>query len=149
MTADRRLNSRMVFTGGFLPPTAKIRPGREVVIVDLSSTGALVEGPWRFRPLSRCDVHLLIEGQDVLLRARIVRCFVARIERQDPVRYRTALAFDQSVAMPQRWDALHGYPIPGEGPESALPGVADTQTMSSWKLREATESGIAPILRSA
>jgi PilZ domain len=126
MGADRRGNSRMLFTGGYLPPAARIRPGRIVVIVDLSSGGALVEGPWRFRPLSRCDVHLQIAGRDVHLRARITRCYVARMERQEPVRYRTALSFDQALELPQHWDALAGYRIPGDLTDSALGGVADT-----------------------
>ena len=67
MCADRRVSGRMLFTGGYLPPAARIRPGRPVVIVDLSCAGALVEGPWRFRPQSRCDVHVQLAGQDVQL----------------------------------------------------------------------------------
>jgi hypothetical protein len=129
--AERRESGRTLFAGGYLPPAARIRPGRSVVIVDLSSSGALVEGPWRFRPLSRCDVHLQLSGREVQLRARIVRCFVARIERQEPVRYRTALAFDQVVDLPQRWDALDGYWVPADPSESGLRGVADTPSPAS------------------
>jgi hypothetical protein len=149
MCADRRASGRMVFTGGYLPPAARIRPGREVVIVDLSSDGALVEGPWRFRPLSRCDVHLHVTGQDVHLRARIVRCFVARIERQEPVRYRTALAFDHAVELPQRWDALDGYPIPADLPESSLYGVVDTPTPIPASSPDGAGPGNARVSRSA
>jgi hypothetical protein len=139
----------MVFTGGYLPPAARIRPGREVVVVDLSSDGALVEGPWRFRPLSRCDVHLHVTGQDVHLRARIVRCFVARIERQEPVRYRTALAFDQAVELPQRWDALDGYLIPADLSESSPCGVVDTPTPVPGSSPDGAEPGNVRVSRSA
>src|SRR6185503_16346062 len=46
MFAERReAGLRTHFTGGYLPPTARIRPGRLVVVVDLSCGGALVEGP--------------------------------------------------------------------------------------------------------
>ena len=124
---ERRGSGRMLFAGGYLPPAARIRPGREVVVVDLSSGGALVEGPWRFRPLSRCDVHLHLAGKDLQLRARIVRCTVARLERLEPVRYRTALAFDQVVELPESWDALEGYRLPVDAAESTNPGVVDTQ----------------------
>jgi hypothetical protein len=149
MCADRRARGRMVFTGGYLPPAARIRPGREVVIVDLSCDGALVEGPWRFRPLSRCDVHLHVTGQDVHLRARIVRCFVARIERQEPVRYRTALAFDRAVDLPERWDALDGYSIPADLSESSFCGVVDTPMPVPASSPHSPEPGNAPVSRSA
>jgi hypothetical protein len=149
MCADRRTRGRTVFTGGYLPPAARIRPGREVVIVDLSCDGALVEGPWRFRPLSRCDVHLQVTGQDVHLRARIVRCFVARIERQEPVRYRTALAFDRAVDLPERWDALDGYSIPADLSESSFSGVVDTPTPVPVSSPHGPEPGNAPVSRSA
>jgi PilZ domain len=127
MCGDRRGSDRMRFTGGYLPPAARIRPGRIVIVVDLSCGGALVEGPWRFRPMSRCDVHVQIAGRDVHLRARIMRCSVARLERQEPVRYRTALSFDQALDLPQHWDVLEGYRVPGDLPDSVLGGVADTQ----------------------
>jgi hypothetical protein len=149
MCADRRARGRTVFTGGYLPPAARIRPGREVVIVDLSCDGALVEGPWRFRPLSRCDVHLKVTGQDVHLRARIVRCFVARLERQEPVRYRTALAFDRAVDLPERWDALDGYPIPADRSESSFCGVVDTPTPVPGSSPHGPEPENAPVSRSA
>ena len=149
MCADRRARGRMVFTGGYLPPAARIRPGREVVIVDLSCDGALVEGPWRFRPLSRCDVHLKVTGQDVHLRARIVRCFVARLERQEPVRYRTALAFDRAVDLPERWDALDGYSFPADLSESSFSGVVDTPTPVPVSSPHGPEPGNAPVSRSA
>jgi PilZ domain len=149
MCADRRASGRMVFAGGYLPPAARIRPGREVVIVDLSCDGALVEGPWRFRPSSRCDVHLQVAGRDVHLRAQIVRCFVARIERQEPVRYRTALAFDRAVELPERWGALDGYPIPYDLPESSLCGVVDTPTPVPAPLRDGAEPENVRALRSA
>jgi PilZ domain len=147
MLADRRVNGRMQFTRGYLPPPARIRPGRLVVIVDLSCGGALVEGPWRFRPLSRCDVHLQLAGRDVHLRARIMRCFVARMDRQEPVRYRTALSFDQVVELPERWDALEGYSIPTDLADSALRGVADSRLPAAPALADGTWPENRPISR--
>ncbi len=148
MFAERReAGLRTHFTGGYLPPTARIRPGRLVVIVDLSCRGALVEGPWRFRPLSRCDMHLLLVGTDVQLRARIMRCYVARLDRQEPVRYRTALSFDQTVALPDRWDALEGYSLPADLPDFAPRGVADSQAPAAAGADPGPERQIRPISR--
>ena len=148
MFAERReAGLRTHFTGGYLPPTARIRPGRLVVVVDLSCRGALVEGPWRFRPLSRCDMHLLLVGTDVHLRARIMRCYVARIDRQEPVRYRTALSFDQTVALPERWDALEGYSLPADLPDFAPRGVADSQAPVAASAVERLERQVRPISR--
>jgi hypothetical protein len=137
----------MHFSRGYLPPSARIRPGRTVVVVDLSTGGALVEGPWRFRAASRCDVHLQLAGRDVHLRARIVRCFVARLERHEPVRYRTALAFDQVVELPASWDALEGYRIPTDIAESEAPGVVDTQPPPLTAVTAPPNRENAPIAR--
>jgi hypothetical protein len=148
MRAERRLDDRMAFRDGYLPPAARIRPGRDIVIVDLSCGGALVEGPWRFRPASRCDMHMQIGVDDVQVRARVVRCFVARLDRLVPVRYRTALAFDLRVELPERWGALDGYQLPCEAPEGALPGVAATRPLCSTTPYSPESSEDWPIPRS-
>ncbi len=126
MPVERRITGRMAFRDGYLPPAARIRPGCDIVIVDLSCGGALVEGPWRFRPASWCDMHVRLGKDDVQVRARVMRCFVARLDRSAPVRYRTALAFDGQVDLPERWGVLDGYQLPSEAPDDALPGVAAT-----------------------
>ena len=94
MHGDRRSASRVAFRNGHLPPAARVRPGCDVIVVDLSTTGALVEGQWRFRPGSRCELALNFASGDVMVRARVARCFVARLGRLTPVRYRAALAFE-------------------------------------------------------
>jgi hypothetical protein len=55
---ERRTASRVHYTGGLLPPALRIRPGRDVIIVNLASGGTLVESRWRFRPGSMVDVLL-------------------------------------------------------------------------------------------
>jgi hypothetical protein len=126
MIAERRCAARQVFRGGHLPPAARIRPGRDVIVVDLSSIGILVEGPWRFRPGSRCDLQLGSSSPPVEIRARVLRCFVARLERFAPVRYRTAMAFEGRLDVPAGWDALAGYELPGAEDRNGSGGVVAT-----------------------
>ena len=92
-------------------------------------------------------MHLLLLGTDVHLRARIMRCYVARLDRQEPVRYRTALSFDQTVALPDRWDALEGYSLPTDLPDSDLRGVADSQAPVAARTVAGPERQIRPISR--
>lgn len=68
---------------------ARIRPGRDVIIVDRSSDGLLVESTWRFTPGLHVDLAIG-EGRR---RARVVRCCVWALPIDQPVRYRTALSF--------------------------------------------------------
>jgi PilZ domain len=127
MGADRRGAARLPFRDGYLPPRARVRPGREVIVVDLSGRGALVEGPWRFRPGSRCDLALALSAGEVTVRAKVTRCYVARLDRGDPVRYRAALAFDGAVAVPEQRGALDGYELLVHEPPKGRQGVADTR----------------------
>lgn len=74
----------------------RLRTGRELTVVNVSASGALVEGLARLVPNTHADVHVVTRHGRVLVRSRIVRAFVWRLER-DSVRYRTALAFDVPI----------------------------------------------------
>jgi|RhiMethySRZTD1v2_1073278.scaffolds.fasta_scaffold04527_4 hypothetical protein len=74
----------------------KLRTGRELAVVNISSTGALVEGLTRLLPGTRAEVHLVTRNGRVLVRTRIVRSLVWRLE-PDVVCYRSALAFETAV----------------------------------------------------
>lgn len=115
MAGDRRRAARVSYRDGHLPPLARIRPGRPVVVVDLSSNGALVEGPWRFRPGSRVEFLVKPEAEPLHVAARVLRCFVARLGRYQAVRYRAALSFERPIVVPPRRELLDGYQIPGSG----------------------------------
>lgn len=144
MGGERRLASRLAFRNGCLPPRAHVRPGCEVVVVNLSSSGALVEGPYRFRPGGCCEMSLVLGDRDTVVRARVVRSFVARLARWAPVRYRAALSFECSVQMPERLGSLDGYELPADQPPKRERGVADTQSpragsVSAWIFGEFSE----------
>ena len=84
----------------------RLRAGRELAVLDLSPSGALVEGPTRLLPGTHVDVHIVTRTGRVLVRSRIVRAFVSNL-RADSVSYHGALAFDRLVDV-----AAAGYAIP-------------------------------------
>jgi hypothetical protein len=73
-----------------------LRTGRELTVVNLAACGALVEGVTRLLPNTHTDLHIVTRHGRVLVRARVVRALVWRLER-DMVCYRTGLAFDTAV----------------------------------------------------
>ena len=67
-----------------------------MTLVNVSCGGALVESGLRLRWGARCDLEWAVGEGVVSVAARVVRCFVARLEAS-AVRYRTALRFDVRV----------------------------------------------------
>src|SRR6478752_1628022 len=74
----------------------RLRTGRDFTVVDISSSGVFLEGLTRLLPNTHTDIHIVTRHGRVLVRARVVRALVWRLER-DVVCYRTALAFDTAV----------------------------------------------------
>ena len=121
---------RQDYVGGQLPPSARLRPGPPIVIVNLSRGGALVEGRLRPRPGTRCELELsALEGL-VRVTVRVVRCFVARVDPAE-VRYRAALMFETLVAAPAAPDLLAGYQVPTRLPAHPRGGVVPPHSGSS------------------
>ena len=131
MRGERRRATRVVFRDGHLPPAARVRPGSEVIVVDLSSTGALLEGQGRLRPGGRCELTLALASGDITVRARVARCFVARLERAAAVRYRTAVAFESLIDLSPRWQPVAGYQTLTPDVTAAPSGVVDTHASRS------------------
>jgi len=131
MRGERRRASRVVFRDGHLPPGARVRPGSEVIVVDLSSTGALLEGHSRLRPGGRCELTLALTSGDLIVRARVARLFVARLERAAAVRYRTAVAFESLIDLSPRWQPVTGYQTLASDAATAPSGVVDTHASGS------------------
>jgi hypothetical protein len=106
MVTERRSAPRIRYAGGVLPPAARVRPGRDVVVVDLAPTGALVEGPHRLKPGSIVEVHLQLRAAPHVVRARVERCFVVSIARGSVVRYRAGIRFESWVPVDPPEDPL-------------------------------------------
>jgi hypothetical protein len=77
---------------------ARVLPGKDVTIVNVSARGALVETQHRLLPGS--PVELLVEGDPgrATVRGRVLRCFVSGV-RSAGVSYRGAIGFDGDL----RW----------------------------------------------
>ena len=112
---ERRRDRRT--TGGRL--CARIRAGHRLVIIDLSVSGALVEGRRPLRPDSRVDVHLECDAQRALVGARVLRCSVAAIDAESGVTYRAALAFSELCEWIREAMSPPAHAVPGVDAESS------------------------------
>jgi len=74
----------------------RLRLGRDLSVVDVSTSGALVQSTTRLLPGTNVDVHVTATHGRVLIRARVVRCTVWDVTA-DAVQYRGALAFSTHV----------------------------------------------------
>jgi hypothetical protein len=78
-------------------------------VIDIASTGVLIECRSRLLPNTHMDIHLVTRAGRVLIRCRVVRAWVCHVEA-DLVRYRVGLAFDHQL------DTSAGYPVPAVFP---------------------------------
>ena len=101
----RRAHRRLVATDEALC-RAKLRTGGELRVLDASSWGALAETTERLLPGRHLDVHIVSSQGRVLVRSRVARAFVSRVE-SSAVHYRAALAFESVVDV-----RVEGYPMP-------------------------------------
>lgn len=76
---------------------ALLRPGQEVLVIDLSCGGALLESSSRMSPGARAELQLIGDARR-LVRGRIDRCHVSRLE---PLCYRGAMVFEHPLEMLQ------------------------------------------------
>jgi hypothetical protein len=96
----------------------RLRAGRDLTVLDVSSGGAFVQGEARLLPGTHVEVHVITPAGRVLVRSRVLRAFVARLER-DRVEYRGALAFERQV------EFSLGYRVPSVPPTvAATPGTS-------------------------
>lgn len=104
---------------------ATLRPGCVVSLVDVSSGGALVEGPRPMRPGTRVHLQVTTAAKTFSIEAQVLRCTVWILDPIDGVRYRGALRFEQRIEWTWGDPSRGGYPLPEScGPASAHPGNA-------------------------
>ncbi len=92
---------------------ARVRPGREVLVLNVSSGGVFVETPHRLLPGSLIELHLRTADRRVSIRGRVLRCAVARLRATD-VWYRGAIGFD--LELPWFTGRESGYSVPVDEP---------------------------------
>lgn len=119
---DRRLDTR--FGQPRIADTqAILRPGYSVSLVDLSSGGALIQGPRPLRPGARVHLQLVHGNRRVGIGGYVLRCAVAQLDSRQGVQYRGAVKFDHRCQLPWEAPALDGYRVPGDaGAQSHQPG---------------------------
>jgi hypothetical protein len=77
---------------------AILRPGVEVVILDLGLGGARLSSPARLKPGARAELRLSGYARRAVA-GRISRCRVAHLE---PLRYEGAVVFDEALEEQER-----------------------------------------------
>jgi hypothetical protein len=125
----------------------RLRTGRELAVIDISSAGALIEGTTRLLPGTRSDVHVVTRHGRLLVRTRVIRSFIWRLER-DVVCYRTALEFDTAVetdgpALSERSES--NGPALSERSESNGPALSERSESNGPALSERSESNGYPV----
>ena len=125
---DRRVFPRV--PAEQLPVTAGFAPGPDVRLVDLSRGGARFECERRLLPGSTVALRLVTPDGSLVVRGRVVRSRIAKIDQTGLV-YEVAAAFNESLTtLAEEADqaAAAGAPEPSAAPEES-PAPAET---TSW-----------------
>ena len=93
---ERRAARRRIPQPGEPLARARLRTGRDVEVCDVSDGGLQVDGRARLLPGTHVDVHVVAVTGRVLMRCRVVRSRVSRLDA-DGASYRSALAFLQPI----------------------------------------------------
>jgi len=98
---DRRSSPRRTSAECAWLVAARLRPGREARVLDLSGGGALVETAVRLMPGTSTVLHLVGVRRRHTIRGTVLRCYVSALDRSTGVRYRAALRFEQRFPVPE------------------------------------------------
>lgn len=74
----------------------RLRNGRELVVVNVSNSGALVQSASRLLPGIHVEVHVATWDGRVLARSRVIRAYVCALQA-DAIWYHGAPAFDRLI----------------------------------------------------
>jgi hypothetical protein len=75
------------------PVGCRVTPGHDVLIVDLSAVGVLVEVDAPLPPGRQLAVHLMRPSRRISLDGRVVRSFVSEVAGPEGPSFRAAIAF--------------------------------------------------------
>jgi hypothetical protein len=110
-SSERRRSRRHTRSEEHRIVSARVRPGYDVSVIDVSAGGALLESERRLLPGALVEVHFRSDQRSEIVRGRVVRCAVARLHAA-AVCYRGAIAFDHNLL----WlvdEGASGYLVPG------------------------------------
>ena len=104
-------------------PRARLLPGGDVDVINISETGLLVEG--KARPGVGTVVTIRIQGSRAKLEGRIVRSKISTIHRDGTLSYESAIEFDTPTSVEDIVDSPAAVQAPaGEGDQDVY--VIDT-----------------------
>lgn len=103
---ERRRAPRRLVAGDEPLASARLRTGGQLRLLDASAWGALAETSERLLPGRQLDVHIISAQGRVLVRSRVARAYVSRLDA-DTIQYRAALAFDRALDV-----RVEGYVMP-------------------------------------
>ena len=89
---------------------ARVRPGHDVSVIDVSAGGALIESAHRLLPGTSVELQLETANHRVGVRGCVLRCAIVGL-RSNAVSYRGAIAFDRCLPWFVDEDST-GYPVP-------------------------------------
>src|SRR5204862_3535102 len=92
MIVERRTAARRTPAPDETLARLRLRTGRELSVVDIGDTGALVEGTARLLPGTHVEVHVVTREGRTLVRSRVTRAWVFAVAA-DILQFRAALAF--------------------------------------------------------
>lgn len=90
---------------------ARLRPGLEAAVMDLSLGGARVETGTRLRPGMKAVLQLTTTDGESRVSGEVVRAWVSAIHADRGVLYGGALRFDRAMARPDGVDARQGTQV--------------------------------------
>jgi hypothetical protein len=96
-TEERRCAARLGRPEDHGIVAARIRPGHDAAIVDVSDDGVLIETAHRLMPGRIVELVLERQSGKASVRGCVLRCAVARV-RPSSVSYRGAIGFDRALA---------------------------------------------------
>ncbi len=108
----------------------RLSPGDVVRLVNISASGALVEGSTRFVTGTRVTVHLQGTIATKKIEGTVVRCKVSAIGTDGGLRYQCGLAFDRRLKLPLDNAA--------ESSDSEMPHPGDEPPADSLSANEAS-----------
>jgi hypothetical protein len=108
---DRRQSTRHRSFAEHGIARARLRPGLDVELVEISAAGALIETSRPLRPGAVVELQLEVSGERATARGRVVRCEVASLIATR-VSYRGAIGFEARLAWFAEETGGSGYVVP-------------------------------------
>jgi hypothetical protein len=101
---ERRANPRCGPAEAGWQTNGTLRPGHEIVLVDVTARGVLIETPARVLPGARVELQLGRDGARCRTGGLVRR---SRVVSLRPLRFQAAIALEQPLESPQHRSSFH------------------------------------------